>query len=85
MITAKTFQKAIEAQGSAKQQLSSEMPNAVFSLMSVDEEFIYFAIAVGEKETNKQEIKDLKEKTRFLLIDEYVSNNCYCASFKMYL
>lgn len=85
MISAISFQKAIKAQASAKQQVLAEMPEAIFALQSVDDYCIYFGVLALCKETSDQQIRNLKEKTRFALLGETNSGIYYSALFKMYL
>lgn len=85
MITAESFQKAqttlIEAQGITK----VEMPDAKLIFVGADNDYLFFNVIAKRSAVADQEIKNLKEKTRFETISEHDTHLIYRAEFKMNL
>ena len=82
MITAINYYKIDQAIEEAEDIVSDEMPRADFAFVGVDETHIYFNVACQLSKTSEKQIKDIKEKTRFEVVEENTAL-VYCASFKM--
>lgn len=73
MIAAREFYKAQKAIESARQQTESEMPQAEFIFIGMNEFCIFFnVVAQLSLITTDAHIRNLKEKTRFALISEEI-------------
>lgn len=68
MIPAATVEKALKTKDEAKRIAKSEMPSGEFVFQGMDEKYVYFRVA--SKKATKNEIRDIKEKTRFEAIVE---------------
>ena len=66
----------------AKRIAKCEMPNSIFFFKGFDEQFIYFSIACRLRDTNEQQMEDIKAKTRFIIIEEN-KEIVYSGEFKM--
>jgi len=82
MITAINYYKIEQAIEEAEDIVSDEMPRAEFAFIGVDETHIYFNVACQLPETSEKQMKDIKEKTRFEVVEENTIL-VYWASFRM--
>lgn len=73
MISADFFNKAIKTLDRAKEIVKTEMPNAEFFFLGIDEveKQVHFNMVAKSYNFTPQQVKDLKEKTPFLLLDEF--------------
>lgn len=68
MITAFSFEKAQKAIKAAEQVISIKAPHALFVLVGVDNDYIYFNVVALHPSDG--EIRDIKEKTGFVIVSE---------------
>lgn len=84
MITAAKLQKAQKEIEEAEQVVKQEMPNAEFVFIGLDEGCIYFRVIARLNKVTPQQIRDIKEKTRFATLEES-KNGIYKAEFSVML
>ena len=84
MITAIEFQKAQKAIESAKDATLIEMKNATFVFTGVDNKHIYFNVIGKLAEISDIEIKNLRQKTRFVPLMQ-TKKTIYKGAFRMAL
>lgn len=70
MISAHAFNKAHETINEAQRILQREMPKGHFVLVGVSEQSVFFNVVCKLHETNKEQMRDIKAKTRFMLMEE---------------
>lgn len=69
MVTAYNFEKAHQVIEEAKRIAASEMPNGVFSLVGIDNTYVYFKVACRLYQTTSDQMRDIIAKTRFEVIN----------------
>tara|TARA_R110000868_G_scaffold152616_7_gene377750 strand:- start:1341 stop:1607 length:267 start_codon:yes stop_codon:yes gene_type:complete len=85
LINAHNFHQAIKIEQMVKAQVKTEMPASSFLLTSIDNAAIYFNVVAPKIKITSQQVKDLKQKTGFLILKENTSGALYNAHFKMFL
>ena len=82
VIDARTFNKANGTIEEIKHILDSEMPKGDFIFLGIDKNFVYFKVACRSSDTNSVQIRDIKEKTRFHVVEEKLEP-FYLGEFKI--
>lgn len=84
MITAYQFGKIQKELARAERVAKEEMPKGQFVFVGVDATYIYFNVVARLSETNDQEIRDIKAKTRFEPLSETTDPH-YKGIFRMFV
>ena len=82
MLNINDLAKGLAAIEEAKRIVNIEMPNSTFKLDGIDGENIYFSVVVKSSQITKEQIESIKEKTRFVIIEEN-KNIVHTAKFSM--
>jgi lipopolysaccharide export LptBFGC system permease protein LptF len=85
MITAESFQKAQRTLNEAQNIVDVEMPNAKVVFVGADNDYLFFNVIAKRSQVTDQQIKDIKEKTRFETITEHDTNLLWRSEFKINL
>ena len=85
MITAESFKKAGAALQEAKRDTESWMPKAKLVFIGADNDYLFFNVVAKASSITEQQVRNLKEKTRFQTICVKSNGLLYQAEFKMNL
>jgi len=82
MIKAKRLEQAEQALSDARSAASSEMPQAAFVFVGLDNDYVYFNIVAKMSKITASQMRDITEKTSFVPIS-IKSKGVYKGEFKM--
>lgn len=82
LISANVLENALKEKEVASVIVKKEAPNAYFVFKGIDKESIYFSVVAKKSQITEDEIRNLKEKTRFQTIEEN-NHPIYTGYFKM--